>query len=113
MAHQTNQAPANKVPLFFREDYSGFIARGNFMTLALQPQMVESGEWLAHQSAPFAPRRHEPTLTSITPVSEQYRLLAGMIKIIQEVDPTKGRALCNDQTCPTMSAGKYVSWRNS
>lgn len=47
-AHQNNQMP-NKLPLFFREQYSGFIARGNFMTLALKPQLVEEGEWLAHQ----------------------------------------------------------------
>jgi MOB kinase activator 1 len=50
-AHQSNQAPQlNKTPLFFRDENAGFIARGNFMTLALKPQLVEEGEWLAHQS---------------------------------------------------------------
>jgi len=48
-AHQINQIPSNKTPLFFREEHSGFIARGNFATLALKPQLVEEGEWLAHQ----------------------------------------------------------------
>jgi MOB kinase activator 1 len=48
-AHQSNQAPVRKSPLFFREENAGFIARGNFMTLALKPQLVEEGEWLAHQ----------------------------------------------------------------
>lgn len=45
----SNQVPTNKTPLFFREENAGFIARGNFMTLALKPQLVEEGEWLAHQ----------------------------------------------------------------
>jgi hypothetical protein len=51
-AHQSNQAPQqlNRTPLFFRDENAGFIARGNFMTLALKPQLVEEGEWLAHQS---------------------------------------------------------------
>lgn len=38
-------------------------------------------------------------------VSEQYRLLGGMLKIVQEVDVIKGRSICNEQTCPSMSAG--------
>jgi hypothetical protein len=50
-AHHSNQAPQlNRTPLFFRDENAGFIARGNFMTLALKPQLVEEGEWLAHQS---------------------------------------------------------------
>ena len=48
-AHQNNQAQ-KKVPIFFREDYAGFIVKGNFMTLAARPHLVEEGEWLAHQS---------------------------------------------------------------
>jgi hypothetical protein len=49
-AHQSNQqSPVRRTPLFFREENAGFIARGNFMTLALKPQLVEEGEWLAHQ----------------------------------------------------------------
>ena len=47
-AHQNNQAP-KKLPFFFREDYAGFIVKGNFMTLAARPHLVEEGEWLAHQ----------------------------------------------------------------
>jgi hypothetical protein len=41
--------PANKVPLFFRDEYATFMVRGNFMTLAAKPILVEEGEWLAHQ----------------------------------------------------------------
>lgn len=40
-----------KPPMFFREDYVGFIVKGNFMTLAAKPTLVEEGEWLAHQGA--------------------------------------------------------------
>jgi MOB kinase activator 1 len=67
-AHQSNQAPATrKSPLFFREENAGFIARGNFMTLALKPQLVEEGEWLAHQGERHTNR---PLLGStLTPLS--------------------------------------------
>jgi len=47
-AHQNNQQQ-KKMPIFFREDYAGFIVKGNFMTLAARPHLVEEGEWLAHQ----------------------------------------------------------------
>ena len=47
-AYQNNQAP-KKLPFFFREDYTGFIVKGNFMTLAARPHLVEEAEWLAHQ----------------------------------------------------------------
>ena len=52
-AYQNNQAP-KKIPLFFREDYAGFIVKGNFMTLAARPHLVEEGEWLAHQGERFS-----------------------------------------------------------
>ena len=41
-------------------------------------------------------------------VVEMNRLLAGMIQVIQEVDTNTGMALCNEVTCPTMSAGRLV-----
>ena len=41
-------------------------------------------------------------------VVEQYRLLEGMIKIVQEVDPKTREPVCNARTCPTMSAAEYV-----
>jgi hypothetical protein len=41
-------------------------------------------------------------------VIEMNRLLAGMIQVIQEVDTNTGMALCNEVTCSTMSAGRYV-----
>lgn len=47
-AHRDNLAQ-KKVPLFFREDYAGLVVKGNFMTLAARPHLVEEGEWLAHQ----------------------------------------------------------------
>lgn len=40
---------SNRTPLFFREEHAGFIVKGNFMTLAAKPHLVEEGEWLAHQ----------------------------------------------------------------
>jgi hypothetical protein len=30
-----------------------------------------------------------------------------MLKIVQEMDPTRGVPICNNQACPTMSAGSY------
>lgn len=45
-----SQSPSNrKPPYFFREEYSNLIVKGNFMTLAARPKMVDEGEWLAHQ----------------------------------------------------------------
>lgn len=35
-----------------------------------------------------------------------------MIQVIQEVDTNTGHALCNEHTCPTMSAGRYVAYRS-
>lgn len=36
-------------PFFFREQYANLIVKGNFMTLAAKPVLIEEGEWLAHQ----------------------------------------------------------------
>lgn len=47
-AHQSNQG-IKKPPFFFREEYTGFIVKGNFMTLAAKPALVEEAEWLSHQ----------------------------------------------------------------
>lgn len=44
-------------------------------------------------------------------VVEMNRLLTGLIQVIQEVDTNNGQALCNNDTCPTMSAGRYVHAR--
>ena len=41
-AHQSNQAP-KKLPFFFREEYATLIVKGNFMTLAARPHLVEEG----------------------------------------------------------------------
>lgn len=41
----SNQRP----PFFFREQYANLIVKGNFMTLAAKPVLVEEGEWLSHQ----------------------------------------------------------------
>lgn len=46
-----SQSPSGRrPPYFFREEYSGLIVKGNFMTLAAKPVHVDEGEWLAHQS---------------------------------------------------------------
>lgn len=44
-AENLNRRP----PFFFREQYANLIVKGNFMTLAAKPVLVEEGEWLAHQ----------------------------------------------------------------
>lgn len=46
---QSSQDSSRKPPYFFRDDYSGLVVKGNFMTLATKPTLVERGEWLAHQ----------------------------------------------------------------
>jgi hypothetical protein len=38
-----------KTPFYFREKYAALIVRGNFMTLAAKPMVIDEGEWLAHQ----------------------------------------------------------------
>jgi len=81
-----------KPPFFFREQYANLIVKGNFMTLAATPVLVEEGEWLAHQ------------------VVEQNRLLDGMLKIIQEQDRTTGLPICNTNTCQSMTAGPNTNY---
>ena len=46
---QQSSQNGRKLPIFFREEYVGFIVKGNFMTLAAKPTLVEEGEWLSHQ----------------------------------------------------------------
>ncbi|KAF1968666.1 Mob1/phocein, partial [Bimuria novae-zelandiae CBS 107.79] len=91
---QEGAAPGSRrPPFFFREEYSNLIVRGNFMTLAAKPNLVEEGEWLAHQ------------------VVEQYRLLEQMINIIKVPDERTGKPCCNTDVCPTMSAsGHTYTW---
>jgi hypothetical protein len=48
--HKNASMNSSRTPIFFREEHSGFIVKGNFMTLAAKPHLVEEGEWLAHQS---------------------------------------------------------------
>ena len=47
-------------------------------------------------------------VTKYRTVVEQNRLLSGMIKCVQSPDKTTGQSVCNESTCPTMSAGPYV-----
>ncbi|KAF2761745.1 Mob1/phocein [Pseudovirgaria hyperparasitica] len=91
---QGSEAPTrNKPAFFFRDEYSNLIVKGNFMTLAAKPILVEEGEWLAHQ------------------VVEQYRLLEQMIDIIKLADERTGIPICNPNVCPTMSAsGHTYTW---
>ncbi|PVI05964.1 Mob1/phocein, partial [Periconia macrospinosa] len=84
---------SRRPPFFFREEYSNLIVKGNFMTLAAKPKLVEEGEWLAHQ------------------VVEQYRLLEQMINVIKVPDERTGKSCCNPEVCPTMSAsGHTYTW---
>lgn len=48
-SNMSYSAPPRKTPFFFREENTGLIVKGNFMTLAAKPEHVEKGEWLAHQ----------------------------------------------------------------
>ncbi|KAF2159096.1 hypothetical protein M409DRAFT_71225 [Zasmidium cellare ATCC 36951] len=94
-AHQSNQG-TRKPPFFFREEYAGYIVKGNFMTLAAKPHLVEEGEWMSHQ------------------IVEQNRNLSGMLKIVQEADRSTGLPICNEKTCPAMSAGSTTySWMDT
>jgi hypothetical protein len=87
------QSGNRRPPFFFREEYSNLIVKGNFMTLAAKPKLVEEGEWLAHQ------------------VVEQYRLLEQMIEVIKVIDDRTGKPICNPDVCPTMSAsGHTYTW---
>ncbi|KAH5552976.1 hypothetical protein HBI25_179240 [Parastagonospora nodorum] len=86
-------AGSRRPPFFFREEYSNLIVKGNFMTLAAKPKLVDEGEWLAHT------------------VVEQYRLLEQMIEIIKVHDDRTGKPICNPDVCPTMSAsGHTYTW---
>lgn len=97
------QEPPKK---FLNERYAKCSVKGNFLTLTAQPKNVELGEWLAHQGRTGYPVDADQELTSA--VVEMNRLLTGLIQVIQEVDTNTGIALCNEQSCPTMSAGRYV-----
>lgn len=89
---------------FLNERYAKCSVKGNFLTLAAQPKNVELGEWLAHQGRLRLSREREITLT--VEVVEMNRMLTGLIQVIQEVDTNTGVALCNEHSCPTMSAGR-------
>jgi hypothetical protein len=62
MSFESQGAPDSSVPggsrrppFFFRDEYSNLIVKGNFMTLAAKPKLVEEGEWLAHTGkSPFS-----------------------------------------------------------
>jgi hypothetical protein len=96
---------------FFQEKYVPLNVKGNFLTLCACPKNVELGEWLAHQSmfTIINPElQPQPTLIHLSIVVEQYRLLHGMLQVIQEVNTVTGLPICNENTCPTMSAGRCV-----
>jgi hypothetical protein len=40
---------SRKIPFFFKEENTGLIVKGNFMTLAAKPEHIDKAEWLAHQ----------------------------------------------------------------
>lgn len=104
-ASDSQQSLHRRPPFFFRDEYSNLIVKGNFMTLAAKPVLVDDGEWLAHQGScsSFARAKPQHILTT-PPVVEQFRLLDGMIQIIRTVDEKTGQPICNMESCPTMSA---------
>ncbi|KAK2760911.1 hypothetical protein FQN54_002153 [Arachnomyces sp. PD_36] len=75
---------------FFEEKYAPLNVKGNFLTLCACPKNVDLGEWLAHQ------------------IVEQNRLLHGMLQVIQETNGVTGLPICNEMSCPTMSAGRLT-----
>ncbi|KAI9893514.1 MAG: hypothetical protein M1814_006310 [Vezdaea aestivalis] len=81
------QPPAPPRPLFLNPNVQGFIVKGNYMTLAATPKLVDSGEWLAHQ------------------VVMQYRLLSKLLEQVLCPNEFTGLPSCNHITCPSMSAG--------
>ncbi|KAL9029468.1 MAG: hypothetical protein Q9196_002290 [Gyalolechia fulgens] len=90
----SNSSP-EPVKLFFIEDNAKLGVKGNMMPLAATPAMVDVAEWLAHQTV------------------EQYRILENFIQVIQEF--FEGKKICNPETCPTMSAGRHITytWLNN
>jgi hypothetical protein len=101
------QSLQRRPPFFFREEYSNLIVKGNFMTLAAKPVLVDEGEWLAHQGNPStrSSSRHRFHFhTHHVAVVEQFRLLDGMIQIVRTADEKTGQPICNMDSCPTMSA---------
>jgi hypothetical protein len=103
---QSQESQPRRPPFFFRDDYANLIVKGNFMTLAAKPVLVEEGEWLAHQGVlpldfPFLATLFANHQKSVV---EQYRLLDGMIQIIRTPDEKTGQPICNPDVCPTMSA---------
>ncbi|EER28148.1 Mob1/phocein family protein [Coccidioides posadasii C735 delta SOWgp] len=78
------------IKYFFQEKYAPLNVKGNFLTLCACPKNVELGEWLAHQ------------------IVEQNRLIHGMLQVVQEVNTHTGLPICNELTCPTMSAGNLT-----
>ncbi|KKZ65752.1 hypothetical protein EMCG_08458 [[Emmonsia] crescens] len=80
----------DSIKYFFQEKYAPLNVKGNFLTLCACPKNVELGEWLAHQ------------------IVEQNRLLHGMLQVIQEINGLTGFPICNESTCPTMSAGRLT-----
>lgn len=68
--------------------------------------------WLIRVSTLDAIMKDDQILkAAILEVVEQYRLLHGMLQVIQEVNGVTGLPICNENTCPTMSAGRYVESR--
>jgi hypothetical protein len=102
MAPPSSSSGQPRPPFFFRDEFSSLIVKGNFMTLAAKPKLVEEGEWLAHQGMSVSACWVTNAETCNT-VVEQYRLLEQMIDVIK-VQDDRGKPLCNPDTCPTMSA---------
>lgn len=78
------------------------------MTLAAKPVLIEEGEWLAHQGKQV----QRCSLPSLTPSSvvENSRLLDGLLKIFQDTDRRTGMPICNQHTCPAMTAGPGITY---
>ncbi|PHH53021.1 Maintenance of ploidy protein mob2 [Ceratocystis fimbriata CBS 114723] len=84
------------LPHWLHPGYSKQIVKGNFMMLSEYPKTVERGEWMAHQAV------------------EQFRNLWHFVRVVYDKEDD-GLSICNEHTCPKMSAGSNHSytWLNS
>ncbi|KAL6718071.1 hypothetical protein ACLMJK_004156 [Lecanora helva] len=85
-----DQIVTEPLRFFFQERYAKLGVKGNFMPLAAQPTNVELADWLAHQTV------------------EHFRIVSTIVQVIFEVDGNTGRTICNNETCPKMTAGRHV-----
>ncbi|KHO00551.1 Mob1/phocein [Metarhizium album ARSEF 1941] len=79
------------LPLWLSPEHAKHIVKGNLMTLSARPKTVEQSEWIAHQ------------------VVEHYRIVWNFVRVVHQKEDN-GKAICNNSSCPKMSAGENRSY---